>query len=117
MNNAIRPGIDTLRELRDGQVLDEFSMHLHDAVSAVQALGKPAEVSITIKVKPFSKTRVMNPALAFEAEVTSKLPKPDREGDIFFVDDNGNPTRNQTRQSDLTGLKIAGDDDTQARSA
>lgn len=117
MNNAIRPAIDTLRELREGQVLDELSIHLHDAVSAVQALGKPAEVSITIKIKPFSKTRVMNPALAFEAEVTSKLPKPDREGDIFFVDDNGNPTRNQVRQPELSGLKIAGANDTQERKA
>lgn len=115
--SAIRPAIDTLRELRGGEVLDELSHELHTAVNAVTELGKPAEVHIVIKIKPFNKSRLKNPALHFEAKVSSKLPEQDREGDIFFVDDTGNPTRNQPRQAELSGLKIAGDDDTEERIA
>lgn len=50
--NAIRPAVDTLRALRDGRTMDELSVSIHSAVNHVVELGKPAEVTLKIKIRP-----------------------------------------------------------------
>lgn len=113
--SAIRPAMDTLRELRHGQTLDEFAVQIHDAVSAVEALGKPATVTLTITVKPFG-TKGVAGAYAVLGEITSKMPKPDPEVTLLFTDADGNLTPHQTRQRDL-GLSIASNANNEERVA
>ena len=36
---AVRPIVDTLREIRQGNCLDELSVHLNDLVAAVRNTG------------------------------------------------------------------------------
>lgn len=107
--SAVKPAINTLSALRSGAVMDELAVAIHDACGAVRDLGKAAEVTLTIKVKPYSSkgVKLVEPAYVFEADVATKLPKPDVDATLLFLDDDGNPTSNLTKQKEL-GLSIAG---------
>lgn len=105
--SAIRPALDTLRELDDGRFLDKLAVQIHDAVSAVTVLGKAAKVSIAIDIAPLTKQGLSEPVITMETEITTKLPKPDAPKALFFVDGDGNPTTKQQRQRDL-GFTVAG---------
>lgn len=105
---GIRPAQATLIDIRNGKLLEELSIEIHDAVAAVRHLGKAAKVTITLEIKPQSKN-VIDPIITITGEVESKLPKPDVAATIFAIDEDGNPTRNLSRaQSDL-GLTVAGE--------
>lgn len=106
--NLIRPAIDTLRALRGGRALDELALHITQACNHVTELGKAAEVKLIIKIKPYSQkgTRLVEQPVVMEVEVDSKLPKPDREGTIFFLDEDGNPTETPRRRDRELELNI-----------
>ena len=88
--------LNTLQNIRQGILLDQLSVAIHDAVNAVQHFGKPAEIIVKIGVLPMG-TKGVSDAVAFTGEVSTKLPKPELEQTLFFVDANGNPTTNQER--------------------
>lgn len=103
----VRPAQATLNELRDGRAMDELAQHIHDAIAAVKEHGKAATVTLTIGVAPFKQqSNLIEPPVILTGEVTSKLPKPDPEATLFFVDGEGNPTRNKLREPELN-LTIA----------
>lgn len=106
--SAIRPALETLRELDEGYFMDKLSVQIHDAVSAVTALGKPGKVTITLEFSPLSKPGMTEPIIVAEAEIVTKLPKPDAHKTMFFVDGDGNPTTTQQRQRGLE-FSVAGD--------
>lgn len=105
--SAIKPALDTLRELDEGRFLDKLAVAIHDATAAVTVLGKPAKVIVAIDIAPLTKQGLTEPVITMESEVSTKLPKPDAPRSIFFVDVDGNPTTKQQRQRDLS-LSIAG---------
>lgn len=106
---AIRPALDTLKELDQRRFLDNLAVHIHDATDAVRAHGKPAKITITLEVAPLSKQGMVEPVVTIESEIISKLPKPEAPKALFFIDEHGNPTTQQQRQRGL-GLTIAGRD-------
>lgn len=105
--SAIRPALETLRILDNEQFMDKLAVAIHDATCAVQVLGKTAKISIEIVVSPLSKQNLTEPVITIEADINTKLPKPDASRAMFYIDGEGNPTTNQQRQRDL-GLSIAG---------
>ena len=106
--SPIRPALDTLRALDDGMFLDKLAVQIHDAVSAVQVLGKAAKIGIVIEFQPLTKQGLSEPVITAEAEITAKLPKPDAAKTMFFIDLDGNPTTNQQRQQRIN-FSVAGD--------
>lgn len=106
---SIRPAIETLRELDDKNFLDKLALAIHDAAQSVMALAKPAKINITLTMDMFSSKGLAEPVLTMEADITSKLPKPDPNLAIFYVDAEGNPTVQQQRQRGLD-LSIAPSD-------
>lgn len=102
----IRPALDTLRELDEGRFMDKLAVAIHDATSAVTAFGKPAKIQVTLELDMLSDKKMVEPVMTVEAEIVTKLPKPDGHRAIFYVDGDGNPTTQQQRQRDL-GLKVA----------
>lgn len=105
---SIRPAVAILNELRDGEALVELGQHLHDAIASVREHGKPATITVTITVGTLGENqhKLVTPPVIMSAKVKSKLYEPEPASTIFFVDQDGNATRNQTRQQDLE-LKIA----------
>lgn len=110
MTMKIRPAIDTLRALKDGVTIDRLAFEINSACNAVTQLGKPAEVTLKIRIRPYSGkgTKLKEPPILMDAEITTKLPKPDSEATIFFVDDDGNPVQTPPRKDPELDLHIAG---------
>lgn len=107
--SAIRPALDTLRELDEGRFLDKLAVAIHDATSGVTALSKPAKVTITLDFAPLGKQQLVEPVITVESEIVTKLPKPDGHRSMFYIDGDGNPTTQQQRQRGLD-LTVAGRD-------
>ena len=106
MNTSVRPALETLSVLDEGRFMDKLAVAIHDATSGVTALGKASKVTIVLDFAPLSKQNLTEPVITVEAEITTKLPKPDGHRSLFYVDGDGNPTTQQQRQRDL-GLKVA----------
>lgn len=106
--SPIRPALDTLRALDDGMFLDKLAVAIHDAVSAVQHLGKGAKVNVCIAFAPLTKQGLSEPVITAEVELNTKLPQPDPHRTMFFIDVDGNPTTKQQRQAGLN-FSVAGE--------
>ena len=104
----LRPAQAILNEIEDGAALEALAQAFHDAIAAVREHGKPATVNLSITVGTLGENqhKLVEPPIIMQAEVTTKLPKAKPPATVFFVDQDGNATRNQTRQNDLD-LKIA----------
>lgn len=105
-STTIRPAMETLRELDSGMLLDKLALAIHDATGAVQHTGKGAKILLTIDITPLTKQNLKEPVISMGAEILTKLPKPDGDRAVFYIDGNGNPTTQQQRQPEL-GLRIA----------
>jgi 5,10-methenyltetrahydromethanopterin hydrogenase len=96
----IKPAQATLNELRDGEVMNELAQAIHDATGAAQHFRKPATVTLSITFKPMG-TEGVSDAFAVIAEVDTKLPKAQPPITLMFIDEDGNTSRQQTRQSEI----------------
>jgi hypothetical protein len=98
----IRSIMSILPELRQGQTITEISAALHDALASVAEHKKDAKVTVTFTVSPTSKAHLKEAAIFIRADVDSKLPEVTEET-LFFVDGDGNPTRNapEAQQQDI----------------
>ena len=102
----VRPALETLRELDQGNLLDKLALAIHEATGAALHFEKPARITLTLDVKLLTQKHLSEPAITVEATVETKLPKREPYQALFFIDENGNPTVTQTRQRDL-GLSVA----------
>lgn len=91
----------TLDELEYGALSERATAELRAVISAVRALRKPGEVSITLKFKPGSGDQV-----EVVPEIKSKIPKPALQSALMFFGKDGNLQRNDPRQMELSGLKV-----------
>lgn len=99
----------TLAALREGQVMLELAQAFHDAAAAVKYHDKPATIKIEITVAPIKNIGqgLADHPITMTAEVTTKLPKDPPPTTVFFVDANGNPTRNMTSpQASIPGVGV-----------
>ncbi len=99
----IRPFTDTLREIRDGDALNEISAKLNQVVGAVRETGKAGTVTLKLTIKPAGKGNVS--AIFVEDMITSKLPKHDTGSTIFFPTPEDNLQRKNPAQDELPGLR------------
>jgi hypothetical protein len=106
----MRSAMTLLPELRDGRAMIELSEHIHAAIAAARQYGKGAKVILEIGIAPLkgANANVIEPPMTFTAEVFSKLPQPEPEATLMFVDGEGNPTRNATERQPGLGLTVAG---------
>jgi hypothetical protein len=108
MSTHIKPAIETLQHLDGTKLLDKLGIAINDATNAVTVLGKKATITVTIQVGLLTQKGLSEPAISITGEVDTKLPKPDPEATIFFVDEESNPTLTATRQRQMD-IRIAAD--------
>lgn len=97
MSNS-RPFLDTLRDLRGGNVHDELSDALQEVVAAVSAEGKAGKLTLTISVKPAGAGQG---ALLVVDDIKIAVPKPTNGGTIFYATPDNNLQREDPKQSRL----------------
>lgn len=96
-----KPFSSFLLEIRKGKSEAELSQAVQDVVTAVRETGKKGTITYTMVVSPSGKT--LNGHVV-EDKITVKLPEGEREGSIFFSDEEGNLHRNDPSQMTLGDL-------------
>lgn len=89
-----KPFGEWLEEQSNGATQVDLSKQLNELVTAVVLTGKKGELTLKVKVKPNGDNMVI-----VEDEVKVTLPEPTRPNNIYFVDDHGNPQRENPRQT------------------
>jgi hypothetical protein len=95
VNTTPRNALEILDEVRKGGATRELSAVIHEAIQAVKMHGKAAKVTIELTIAPMSKgaENLVEAPIVISDEITSKLPKPEPEKTLFYVDTEGNATR------------------------
>ncbi|WP_441251163.1 hypothetical protein [Kitasatospora sp. McL0602] len=80
-----------------GRAHEEVSAELHQLIAAVTEHGKKGSLSIVVTVAP-PQGHIDGGPLAIAIDSTLKAPKASAPPSIYFVDADGNATRNDPRQ-------------------
>jgi hypothetical protein len=80
-----------------GRSHEQISAELHELLGAVAEHGKKGSLTITVSVEP-SKGHIDGAPLTIGIESTLKAPRASAPPAIYFMDGDGNPTRNDPRQ-------------------
>lgn len=99
-----RSFVDTLRDVRGGEVLEDLSDKLQELVSAVQVAGAAGELTLKITVKPMKGS---TEAVVVTDDIKCKTPVIKSSGTVMFPTPEGNLQRNHPKQDDLPGITLA----------
>lgn len=80
-----------------GRSHEQISAEMHELLAAVAEHGKKGALTITIAVEP-SKGHIDGAPLTIGIDSALKAPRASAPPAIYFVDPDGNPTRNDPRQ-------------------
>ncbi|MFJ9128892.1 hypothetical protein ACIRJS_32800 [Streptomyces sp. NPDC102340] len=81
-----------------GRAHDEISTEMHQLLAAVSEHGKKGSLSIKVTVEP-PKGHVDGAPVVISIDSDLKAPKASAPPSLYFVDDDGNATRNDPRQT------------------
>lgn len=95
--------LETLQEIRRGEIVGDLTADLMDLVAAVKATGKRGEIHLVLKVKPASLGDIGT--LVITDEIKVKLPKMEKGSTILYATDENLLQRKDPRQPELAGLK------------
>ncbi len=98
---VIRPALEVLSRLRQGQVMDLLSVELNRIVNGVKdcTVNKSGTVTLTLTVSPVMKS-VAN-AVFIQAKIVGKAPEDPPDSDLLFYDDDGNLHTRDPMQRDI----------------
>lgn len=103
-----KPYAQFLQEQRRGTLHKELSESLAEIVAGVQQHGKKGALTLKVTVAP---GKVPGTFIVSD-KVTADVPIADAEPSLFYADDDGNLSRRDPRQPELTGLRDASADPT-----
>ncbi|MFB7440202.1 hypothetical protein ACFC01_17895 [Streptomyces mirabilis] len=81
-----------------GEAHEQASTEFHELLAAVQEHGKKGSLTLTVTVEP-PKGGMDGAPVAISIDTVLKAPKASAPPSIYFVDDDGNATRNDPRQT------------------
>lgn len=110
---ATRPFLDTLREIRRGEILDDAATELAKAVRAVDETGKTAKLTIELTIKPAAK---IPGTYVISDKVRAKLPELPVGETILFGTPEGNLQARDPRQAEIELKAVTADAAPQAES-
>lgn len=99
-----RSFVDTMREVRAGQVLDDLDAKLQELVQAVQSTGGAGELTLKISVKPMKGS---TEACVVADDIKLKTPQIKSAGTVMFPTPEGNLSRKHPRQEEIPGITLA----------
>jgi hypothetical protein len=103
----VRPFAEWLQEHRKGNLHIELGEALNELAEAVTLHGKGGELHLVLKLKPAGRADDM---VIVADDVRLKLPRPEREEAVFFVDQDSNLSRRNPNQADLPFLREVGEE-------
>jgi hypothetical protein len=106
-----RTFVDTLRDLRAGEVLEQLDTQLQELVQAVQSTGAGGQLTLTVIVAP---TKGAAEAVVVKDQIKLKKPEIKSAGTLMFPTPEGNLSRQHPKQDELPGISLASDRTTRA---
>lgn len=100
-----RPFVEFLQEQRKGALHHELSDALQTVINAVRETGKKGRVTITVSVSPSAKGTGM---VIVSDDVRVVAPAGDRGASLYYVDTDGNLSRNDPNQQNLPLREVTG---------
>lgn len=94
-----------LAELEGGETDAELSRKFPELLKKIQATGKGGTLTLVLKAKSADRTKV-----EIVPDIDDKQPKPTRESRLYFVDEDGIPSRRDPRQPSLPGTRGSRDE-------
>jgi ACT domain-containing protein len=107
MSDNVRPVVDTLREINDGQFIDELSDAFNGLVASIKHHKKKGELTLKLAITPLANTD--GEVVTITPQVSVKAPK-QVVNTLFYVTDENNVQKRNPRQSDLPGLEVVDKD-------
>lgn len=95
--------VDTLNNIRNGDVLGELTAELHTLVQAVRSTGLKGSIALQISIATATKGETH--ALIIQDEIKVKLPKSSHGSTFLFAGDDNSLSKRDPRQPELTGLR------------
>jgi len=106
----IRQFTEFLVQQRQGRTHADLTTGFNDLLEAVRSTGKGGSITLTVKVKPEG-GRLMK----VSDEVTTKLPKADRDPALFYVTDDNELSRDNPDQPRLPLKSVESPDAAKAK--
>jgi hypothetical protein len=97
-DRTVKPFATTLQEIGSGALAAKLAEQLQELVNAVVDTGKKGTIAVQLTVGPLKPGNVKN--LITTAKTTLKTPEDDTSS-VFFVDKDGNLTRDDPDQPTL----------------
>jgi hypothetical protein len=104
----VRPAFDTLREIREGGLLDDVAAAINSATREVRETGRKAEITVKLTIAKAGKHPY---AVNVRDVIAVKLPERDRPESIMFITDDDNLQVQDPKQRTLD-LKAVEDPET-----
>lgn len=93
--------VETLKDIRDGELLAELPSKVAALVEAVRGTGKKGKLTITLSL-----AQAKGGMLVLEDDVKLVLPEPEKDTTtVFFATDDNSLTRRDPRQPNLPGVR------------
>lgn len=100
----VRPFNEFLAQQAKGATHAELSEKLNELLTAVVDQGKQGTLTLKLTVKPAN--TVGTHAVFITDEITMKAPQGARPTSMFFVDSDGNATRNDPNQLEIPAMTV-----------
>lgn len=103
----ILSALETLRTFPEAMAA--AAVGIHDAMEAVRTHQAGAKITITLKIDPFktkSKAPLIDEPIVIACDVAVKLPKAAAPEQLFFPDENGNPSRTPPMRQGGLGFDV-----------
>lgn len=92
----VRPFDEWLADFRNGAVVRELSIDLHELIGEVSAQEKGGAMTVVVQVSPVGSSQIQ-----VTVESKTKTPKPAPAASLFYIDRMGNPTRHDPMQTNI----------------
>ena len=99
-----RSFVDTLRDVRAGETLEQLDAELQNLVQAIMRTNKAGKLKFELDIKPMKGS---TEAVVCKATVTVKAPVFDDAGTVLFPTPDGNLERSYHKQAELPGITLA----------
>ncbi|WP_028451880.1 hypothetical protein [Chitinilyticum aquatile] len=95
---SVRPFLDTIRDVRRGEILNDCEDELLKVIKAVEETGKAGTFTLQLTIKPANKA---GGVMTVQDKVTSKLPQLPAGETLMFVTPEFNLQAQDPRQKEL----------------
>lgn len=90
-----------ITDLNGGETNAALSAHLAELMRSVKTHGRPGTLKVSIKVSPATKGSGDIDKILVGCDSQLSLPKPEQPTDMFFLDEDAEPSRKHPRQREL----------------